>query len=119
METPRDKDISHVLTVEIRLRDNETAYDRYKINPRILIDVGNITTDTTILGSKVRATRASIAALTLTPNEQPRSPSPLASVHPRRTSWPTQMARWPHLAPLQNMGYAWVYPRIRPTPWRT
>lgn len=36
-----------------RLRENETAFDRYKIRPRILKDVGNIDTTTEILGTKV------------------------------------------------------------------
>ncbi|OOQ83227.1 Peroxisomal (S)-2-hydroxy-acid oxidase GLO5 [Penicillium brasilianum] len=37
----------------ITLRENESAFDRYKIRPRILVDVDNIDTTTEILGSKV------------------------------------------------------------------
>jgi (S)-2-hydroxy-acid oxidase len=37
----------------IRLRENEKAYDRIKIRPRILADVSNIDTSTEFLGSKV------------------------------------------------------------------
>jgi (S)-2-hydroxy-acid oxidase len=36
-----------------RLNENETAYDRYKIRPRILKNVDKIDTSTEILGSKV------------------------------------------------------------------
>ncbi|KAJ5281635.1 hypothetical protein N7478_007007 [Penicillium angulare] len=34
-------------------RENETAFDRYKIRPRILVNVDNIDTSTDFLGSKV------------------------------------------------------------------
>lgn len=37
----------------ITLRDNEAAYDRYKILPRILVNVANVDTSTEILGTKV------------------------------------------------------------------
>ncbi|KZL68651.1 fmn-dependent dehydrogenase family protein [Colletotrichum incanum] len=37
----------------VSLRDNEEAYDRYKIMPRILINVDNIDMSTTIFGTKV------------------------------------------------------------------
>ncbi|PWY96175.1 FMN-dependent dehydrogenase family protein [Aspergillus sclerotioniger CBS 115572] len=37
----------------ITLRDNEAAYDRYRIRPRVLINVGKLDTSTTILGTKV------------------------------------------------------------------
>ncbi|KAI4861143.1 FMN-dependent dehydrogenase [Hypoxylon rubiginosum] len=37
----------------ITLRDNEAAYNRYKIRPRILINVSKIDTSTTIFGTKV------------------------------------------------------------------
>ncbi|KAL4863613.1 hypothetical protein BDV12DRAFT_201929 [Aspergillus spectabilis] len=37
----------------ITLRDNEAAYDRYKIMPRILINVANVDTRTEFLGTKV------------------------------------------------------------------
>ncbi|KAJ5368419.1 uncharacterized protein N7496_008179 [Penicillium cataractarum] len=37
----------------ITLRENESAFDRYKIRPRILVNVDNIDTTTEILGSKV------------------------------------------------------------------
>ncbi|KAI0151429.1 FMN-dependent dehydrogenase [Pestalotiopsis sp. NC0098] len=36
----------------ITLRDNEAAFDRFKIRPRILVNVADIDTSTTILGSK-------------------------------------------------------------------
>lgn len=36
-----------------RLRENETAYDRYKIRPRILVNVDQVDTSTEILGTKV------------------------------------------------------------------
>jgi hypothetical protein len=35
------------------LRDNEEAYNRYKIRPRILVNVSNLDTSTTIFGTKV------------------------------------------------------------------
>lgn len=37
----------------ITLRDNEAAYDRYKILPRVLVNVANVDTSTHILGTKV------------------------------------------------------------------
>ncbi|KAL4987455.1 FMN-dependent dehydrogenase [Aspergillus falconensis] len=37
----------------ITLRDNEAAFDRYKILPRVLINVANVDTSTEILGTKV------------------------------------------------------------------
>lgn len=37
----------------ITLRDNEAAYDRYKILPRVLVNVANVDTSTDILGTKV------------------------------------------------------------------
>ncbi|KAJ5408746.1 hypothetical protein N7509_002629 [Penicillium cosmopolitanum] len=37
----------------ITLRENESAYDRYRIRPRILVNVAEIDTSTEILGSKV------------------------------------------------------------------
>ncbi|KAJ5635136.1 uncharacterized protein N7484_008449 [Penicillium longicatenatum] len=37
----------------ITLNDNEKAYDRYKIRPRILVNVENVDTSTEFLGSKV------------------------------------------------------------------
>ncbi|GKZ85136.1 hypothetical protein AnigIFM56816_010902 [Aspergillus niger] len=37
----------------ITLRDNEAAFDRYRIRPRILVNVANIDTSTEILGTKV------------------------------------------------------------------
>lgn len=36
-----------------RLRENETAFDRYKIRPRILINVDKVDTTTEIFGTKV------------------------------------------------------------------
>ncbi|KAL2400407.1 Oxidase FUB9 [Exophiala dermatitidis] len=37
----------------ITLRDNEDAFDRYKVRPRVLVDVINIDMSTTIFGTKV------------------------------------------------------------------
>ncbi|KAL4786869.1 FMN-dependent dehydrogenase [Aspergillus varians] len=37
----------------ITLRDNEAAFDRYKILPRVLINVANVDTSTQMLGTKV------------------------------------------------------------------
>ncbi|KAI0435754.1 hypothetical protein F4803DRAFT_286060 [Xylaria telfairii] len=37
----------------VTLRDNEAAFDRYKITPRILVNVENIDMSTTIFGQKV------------------------------------------------------------------
>ena len=37
----------------ISLRENESAYDRYRIRPRILVNVEDIDTSTEILGTKV------------------------------------------------------------------
>lgn len=36
------------------LRDNEAAFDRYKIKPRILVNVDNIDTSSELFGQKVR-----------------------------------------------------------------
>lgn len=41
------------LTDRTSLRENEKAYDRFKIRPRILRDVATVDTSTTILGTKV------------------------------------------------------------------
>lgn len=40
-------------TVAFRLRDNEAAFDRYKIKPRILVNVDNIDTSSELCGKKV------------------------------------------------------------------
>ena len=40
-------------TVALRLRDNEAAFDRYKIKPRILVNVDNIDTSSELFGKKV------------------------------------------------------------------
>jgi (S)-2-hydroxy-acid oxidase len=46
--------IEGLLTVlTASLRENESAYDRYRIRPRILVNVAEIETSTEILGSKV------------------------------------------------------------------
>lgn len=43
-----------LLTISIvSLRENESAYDRYRIRPRILVNVAEIDTTTEILGSQV------------------------------------------------------------------
>jgi len=36
------------------LRDNEEAFNRYKIMPRILVNVDNIDTSSSIFGQKVK-----------------------------------------------------------------
>jgi isopentenyl diphosphate isomerase/L-lactate dehydrogenase-like FMN-dependent dehydrogenase len=36
-----------------RLRDNEAAFDRYKIRPRVLVNVDNIDTSSELFGKKV------------------------------------------------------------------
>lgn len=36
-----------------RLKDNEEAYNRYKIIPRVLVNVDNIDMSTTIFGQRV------------------------------------------------------------------
>jgi (S)-2-hydroxy-acid oxidase len=38
---------------ELRLRDNEDAYNKFKIRPRVLRDVSNVDTSSTIFGRKV------------------------------------------------------------------
>lgn len=37
------------------LRDNEAAYLRWRLRPRVLVDVGTVTTTTTLLGAEVAA----------------------------------------------------------------
>ena len=39
--------------VATRLRDNEAAFDRYKIKPRVLVNVDNIDTSSELFGKKV------------------------------------------------------------------
>ncbi|KAJ0421723.1 FMN-dependent alpha-hydroxy acid dehydrogenase [Aspergillus carlsbadensis] len=52
--TPMNRDYYNGGAMDlISLRDNEAAFDRYKIRPRILVNVGEISTDTEILGTKV------------------------------------------------------------------
>jgi isopentenyl diphosphate isomerase/L-lactate dehydrogenase-like FMN-dependent dehydrogenase len=38
------------------LKDNEAAFDRYKIRPRVLVNVAKIDLETEIFGVKVRTT---------------------------------------------------------------
>ncbi|EXJ84010.1 hypothetical protein A1O3_04677 [Capronia epimyces CBS 606.96] len=38
----------------LTVRDNEQAYDRYKLRPRVMRDVGEVDTSTTIFNTKVR-----------------------------------------------------------------
>jgi isopentenyl diphosphate isomerase/L-lactate dehydrogenase-like FMN-dependent dehydrogenase len=38
---------------EVTLRDNVTAFERRKLRPRVLVDVGEITTATTVLGTEI------------------------------------------------------------------
>jgi isopentenyl diphosphate isomerase/L-lactate dehydrogenase-like FMN-dependent dehydrogenase len=47
----------------LSLNENETAYDRYKIRPRILKNVDKIDTTTEILGSKVRTKTSILEAI--------------------------------------------------------
>jgi isopentenyl diphosphate isomerase/L-lactate dehydrogenase-like FMN-dependent dehydrogenase len=39
-----------------RLRENEAAFDHYKIRPRVLVNVNEIDTSATIFGNKVCVT---------------------------------------------------------------
>lgn len=41
------------LTQVLSLQDNEAAFDRYKLLPRVLVNVTKVDTETEILGSKV------------------------------------------------------------------
>ncbi|KAF5512943.1 Oxidase FUB9 [Colletotrichum aenigma] len=52
----------------ITVRDNEEAYNRHKIRPRVLRDVSNIDTTTTIFGAKIlqRAEQAGYKAVMMT-----------------------------------------------------
>ncbi|KAL4770558.1 FMN-dependent dehydrogenase-domain-containing protein [Aspergillus nidulans var. acristatus] len=45
----------------ITLRENQSAYDRYLIRPRVLRNVTNLDTSTTIFGSKVATSKAAAA----------------------------------------------------------
>lgn len=45
--------------VAFRLRDNEAAFDRYKIKPRILVNVDNIDTSSELFGKKVGESKLS------------------------------------------------------------
>src|SRR5437764_11926926 len=38
---------------EVTLRDNVAAFERRKLRPRVLVDVRNVSTDTTVLGTTV------------------------------------------------------------------
>ena len=38
---------------EVTLRDNLAAYTRRKLRPRVLVDVGNVSTATTVLGTEI------------------------------------------------------------------
>src|SRR5256714_12189351 len=38
---------------EVTLRDNIAAFERRKLRPRVLVDVGAVTTATTVLGTEV------------------------------------------------------------------
>jgi len=38
---------------EVTLRDNVAAFERRKLRPRVLVDVGEITTATTVLGAEI------------------------------------------------------------------
>lgn len=49
---PQVCDKQFLLTYSLSMSENETAFDRFKIRPRILCDVSNIDTSTTFLGEK-------------------------------------------------------------------
>lgn len=59
------------LTITLHsLQDNEAAFDRYKLRPRVLINVEKVDTETEILGTKVSELLPSIKLVkTLTPGE--------------------------------------------------
>jgi isopentenyl diphosphate isomerase/L-lactate dehydrogenase-like FMN-dependent dehydrogenase len=38
---------------EVTLRDNVAAFERRKLRPRVLVDVGNVSTGTTVLGTEI------------------------------------------------------------------
>lgn len=40
-----------------RLHENEAAFDRYKIRPRVLVNVDQVDTSTEVFGTKVLLTR--------------------------------------------------------------
>jgi isopentenyl diphosphate isomerase/L-lactate dehydrogenase-like FMN-dependent dehydrogenase len=44
---------SYLILTGVSLRDNEEAFDRYKIRPRVLVDTTNLDLSTTIFGTKV------------------------------------------------------------------
>jgi (S)-2-hydroxy-acid oxidase len=44
---------SGIANIAARLRDNEAAFDRYKIKPRILVNVDNIDTSSELFGKAV------------------------------------------------------------------
>lgn len=50
---PNSRKATSVLIVLDRLHENEAAYDRYKIRPRILVNVDQVDTSTDIFGTKV------------------------------------------------------------------
>jgi isopentenyl diphosphate isomerase/L-lactate dehydrogenase-like FMN-dependent dehydrogenase len=39
---------------EVTLRENVAAFERLKLRPRVLVDVGSVTTHTTVLGTEIR-----------------------------------------------------------------
>src|SRR6266513_2674214 len=38
---------------EVTLRDNLAAFERRKLRPRVLVDVGSVSTQTTVLGTEI------------------------------------------------------------------
>src|SRR6185437_8547750 len=38
---------------EVTLRDNLAAFERRKLRPRVLVDVGSVSTETTVLGTEI------------------------------------------------------------------
>lgn len=50
---PNSRKATSILIALDRLHENEAAYDRYKIRPRILVNVDQIDTSTEIFGTKV------------------------------------------------------------------
>ncbi|TVY42694.1 (S)-2-hydroxy-acid oxidase [Lachnellula subtilissima] len=40
-------------TAQITVQENSTAYEKYKVRPRVLVDVSNADTSTIVLGRKI------------------------------------------------------------------
>lgn len=121
-----------------RLHDNEEAYNRYKIRPRILVNVSKVDMWTEIFGTKVfpslhyhvfirclpcllkspfsRDVDSSL--LILSSLQSFRSPSLSASHHQPCTVLPTPTVKSPHLEQQPRTVLPWAYPLGRPVPWK-